>query len=137
MVVLAIIGVLSAVVLGLLSKPRSSGADAAIKGDLRTIQTQSQLFYGDNSDRYSTNGTGFPAASCPTSGVTMFAADTAIKNAIAHINSVSGTTATCYMNATASQYLVWIQLKTSGYWCVDHTGVSKSESVAYAAQTSC
>ncbi len=139
-VVIAIIGILSAVVLAVLSRPRASGADAAIKGDLRTVQTQSQLFYGDNNNRYNTDGaTGVtPAAACPTSGATMFAADTQIKSAISHINSVSGNTATCYMSSNGSQYLIWIALKTSGYWCVDSTGISKSEGAsAYVAQTNC
>lgn len=140
LVVFAIIGIISAVVLALLSKPRSSGADAAIKGDLRTIQTQSQLFYGDNNNRYNTDGTTGvnPATACTTAGAaTMFMADQQIKSAIAHINTVSASSATCYMTANGSSYLVWIALKTSGYWCVDSTGISKSEGVAYSNQTAC
>lgn len=141
MVVLAIIGILSAVVLAVLSTPRAKGSDAAIKANFRGIQSQAQIFLDNNNGKYNTDGATGVAATptvCPTTGNTMFAADATIKAAIAASNSSSGGSATCYMNSTGTAYLIWSPLKTSGtYWCIDQTGIAKPEAAAQVAQTTC
>ena len=47
LVVIAIIGILSAVVLASLNTARSKGGDAAVQSDMATVQTQSEIYYGN------------------------------------------------------------------------------------------
>jgi prepilin-type N-terminal cleavage/methylation domain-containing protein len=122
LVVIAIIGILSSVVLASLNTARTKGNDAAIKSNLDTIRTQAELYYDNNTNTY---GSAFTTATCPTSGTTMFYADTTIRQAIASAESANGASVvTC--GATTSAYAVSSPLSTSGqYWCVDSTGASK------------
>lgn len=128
LVVIAIIGILSAVVLASLNTARNKGADAAVKSNLQTVQTQAELFYDSNNNKYNTDGTtGISAGgACPTSASatgSMFAVDATIRNAVlSAMNAVGTTTSRCYMNSNGSAYFVQVGLKTGGTYCVDSTG---------------
>lgn len=142
MVVIAIIGIFSAIVLALLTTPRNRGGDANVKANLKTILTQSALFFDNNAYKYNTDGlTGVTAANtdCTTAGATtMFISDSSIKNAILSANRASGATATCYMSSSGSAFVVWSPMKTSGlYWCVDSLGFSRQETSAQGSNTNC
>lgn len=139
LVVIAIIGILSAVVLASLNTARNKGADAAVKSNVQTIQTQAELYYDGHTNRYNSDGTTAQAlGSCPTTGNTMFAADTTIKNAIAAALNATGTTSSkCYMSAAGDAYFVQMPLKTSGYYCVDSTGQATTTTTVITAGTSC
>lgn len=141
LVVIAIIGILSAVVLASLNTARNKGADAAVKSNLQTIQTQAELFYDNNTNKYNTDATAavVAAAGCPTTGNTMFASDTTIKNAVsAALNAVGTTTSRCYMPANGQAYFIQVGLKTGGSYCVDSTGQATTTNTwLTSASTAC
>ena len=126
LVVIAIIGILSAVVLASLNTARSKGNDAAIQSDLSTVQTQAEIYYGNNGNSYGTQA--FTTAACNTGGAGMFS-DTTIQKAMGGALTASGGTAgnvACV--AAGTSYAVATKLNTgTTWWCVDSTG--KAESV--------
>lgn len=132
LVVIAIIGILSSVVLASLNTARNKGADAAVKSNLDGIRAQAELNYDTNGNSYGASGTGVALGTCPTSGTSMFFADTSIKNAIAQATSQSGGAVQCIASpttGTVTSYVVQSPLKaTAGtYWCVDSSGNGKAE----------
>jgi len=130
LVVIAIIGVLSAVVLASLNTARSKGNDAAVKADLSTIRTQSELFYSNTNNSY---GTAVADNSCAATAGTLFAEPT-VANALLGADTANGTGAiTC--NSSATAYAVQAQLLTdpAKYWCVDSLGTSVEVSAAMVA----
>ena len=142
LVVIAIIGILSAVVLASLNTARNKGSDAAVQANMKTVLTQSTIFYDNNANKYNTDGVTAVAANntaCPTSGNTMFAANTTIKNAIAQAALAGGGTVTCYMDSTGQNFVVWAPLKNvaNTYWCVDSKNISKKETSTQGINTSC
>ncbi len=129
LVVIAIIGILSAVVLASLNTARSKGADASIKSNLHTIQTQAELYYDSNSNVYHTGGVA--STLCTAAGIGGMFTDTTIKNAITGASTAFGGTA--YANSacalgTGTSYAVAHKLKsptTVTWFCADSTGVAK------------
>ena len=114
LVVIAIIGVLSAVVLASLNTARSKGNDAAIQSDLSTIQTQAEIYYGDNS-----NGYGSTVTACNAG---MFL-DPTIKKAIEGADSANGASVlTCFASATIYAISSPLSSNSVKSWCVDSTG---------------
>ena len=131
LVVIAIIGILSAVVLASLSTARSKGNDAAVQSNLSTIQTQAEIYYGNNSNSYGNVST---AGSC-TSTTGMFS-DTTIKAAITSAIA-AGRTGTSYCSSNGSAYVAEVPVNatsSAAYWCVDSTGIAKYEYAAMTAQ---
>jgi prepilin-type N-terminal cleavage/methylation domain-containing protein len=136
LVVIAIIGVLASVVLAAVNSARSKGTDSAIKSNLANTRAQAELFYENNGYSYDggTNATdvchssgsvGSPAVKGVYPGV--FAAAQAMGISSVTINNASATTtttATC--NSAATAWAAEVPLKTSGFWCVDSSGSSKS-----------
>jgi type II secretory pathway pseudopilin PulG len=123
LVVIAIIGVLSSVVLASLNTARSKGSDAAIQSDLATVRTQASLYYGDNGNSYGTQVWSSGAASACTGG--MFS-DGNISRALAGADTANGTgDVDCVADGTS--YLAAAALLTTAdtYWCVDSTGAAK------------
>lgn len=123
LVVIAVISVLSAIVLASLSTTRGRAADAAVKANLNTVMKQTALIYDDNNGSY--GGTTLGWANCPTllGGTTLFH-EPKIFEAINEAKSKGGGTAKC--TVFPSYYVVEVRLKTSGYWCIDSRGISKS-----------
>jgi prepilin-type N-terminal cleavage/methylation domain-containing protein len=131
LVVIAIIGILSAVVLASLNTARSKGNDAAVQSDLSTVQTQAEIYYGNNGNSYGDQAYITTGAVNCTGG--MFSEGT-IKNALAGADNANGASGTntgkvgCYSTATSpSAYVVTASLASStaslaSYWCVDSTG---------------
>ena len=124
LVVIAIIGILSAVVLASLNTARSKGSDAAIQSDLEAIRVQAEVYYNDNST-YSQYVT---AVTCPTTGTTMWNANTGIKNAIIAADNANGSGKTVRCVSSTNYYVVQAELvngiggKTN--WCIDSTGAA-------------
>ena len=139
LVVIAIIGILSAVVLASLSTARSKGGDAAIQSDMSTIQTQAEIFSGNNGNRYNTDGlTHVDGVACAAQANTLFA-DPNISAAItAAKNAGGGNTVYCYLNAVGSQFAVEAPLKTSStiYQCIDYRGYAGTTTVIFSGSTS-
>lgn len=138
MVVVGIIGLISAIVLATLNAPRDKSKDAAVKADLRTILTQSQIYFGDHGNKYNDGSTPIAAgATCPTGAAptTMFTDDPSIRNAIAGATAAAGGGVDCYMAANGSAYVVWAPLKlvAGTYWCIDSLGNSKQKGAPQGA----
>jgi prepilin-type N-terminal cleavage/methylation domain-containing protein len=126
LVVIAIIGLLSAIVMASLGGSRNKAADASVQSNLNAARSQIELYYVNNSNSY---GTAFTLGTCPSSGTTMFYADVTIRNAIAAAGAATGGgTVQC---VTGSGYwIIQAPLKTSGYWCIDHRGVGRTNASA-------
>lgn len=127
LVVIAIIGILSSVVLASLNTARAKGADAAIKTNLSSIRSQSELYY-DNNKNY-----GEDTSSC-TAANTLFA-DANVTGAIASAENASTASSTCLADdgiagagTTATSWALSVPLKTDGTlsWCADSTGAART-----------
>jgi type IV pilus assembly protein PilA len=131
LVVIAIIGILSAVVLASLNTARTKGADAAIQSDLATIQTQAEIYYGDNSNAY---GGAAVTGNCTRN---LFAEST-ITKAINGIKSANGNNdPVCNSNTTQYAIAVGLMSKAGRYWCVDSTGFGGERGTALGANYVC
>jgi prepilin-type N-terminal cleavage/methylation domain-containing protein len=127
LVVIAIIGILSSVVLVSLNTVRNKGADTAIKANLSNIRPQAEVIYDTDGDYDRV---------CGANGQTQ---DSNVAAAIAEVNRVSGVAngVVCGRPASgaASAWAISSPLKTSGYLCVDSTGVIRNISAAIGANT--
>lgn len=138
LVVIAIIGILSSVVLASLNSARDKGTDAAIKANLKTIQTQASVFYSDNNNYGPYNQTW-----CSSGYAGTVFNETTIAKAVNQLGSLAGgaSNTRCHVcptgsctDATEQSYVIIIQLKTGGTagdsipdtLCVDSIGNSKS-----------
>lgn len=116
LMVIAIIGILAAVVMASLNNARSKAADVSIKANLAGLRTLASNIY-DNNLNYNTI--------CGADGATQ---DAKVAAAVTAITNASGGTApTCGMPAsgTANDWAVASRLKSAGFWCVDSTGASR------------
>lgn len=119
LVVVAIIGILASVVLASLNSARAKGADAAVKANLANLRAQAEIFY---------DGTG-------ANTYTGLCADPTFAAGVTAAGAAGGGAGVCNTSATA--WAASAPLKSSGYWCVDSTGVSKAEAAALGAATVC
>lgn len=140
LIVIAIIGVLASVVLASLNSARSKGADAAIKSNLTSIRVQAAIWYEDNGLVYAS--TPFALGACPSAVSTgNIFADSKVFSAVSAAYNLSGGVANSRCVATADEWAVAIQLKTSDgagvatpdpdSWCTDSVGSARS--YAYAS----
>ncbi|MCK5096266.1 MAG: type II secretion system protein [Candidatus Pacebacteria bacterium] len=134
LMVIAIIGVLAAIVLVNVGAARDKSADAVVKANLVNIRSQTEVYYSTNINY------GGETASC-NSGI--FSGDPSIEMAIASAEEASGGSAVCSSSdgavGTGGNALSWaitVPLKSpsgSGFWCVDFEGLSKETSVLVPA----
>jgi prepilin-type N-terminal cleavage/methylation domain-containing protein len=119
MVVIAIIGTLSAVVMTSLNSARGKAANTTIKSNLNTIRAQSLIFFDNNGFSY-----GATTNTCNALGRVFFYPP--ILQLIVANNAIQNGT---YCAGTVSAWVVRSPLKEQEgsftWWCVDHTGVSK------------
>lgn len=124
LIVIAVIGILIAVVVASLRNAKTKGEDAAAKRDLSTIRTQANLYYTNTGNSY-----GALTAAC-NSG--MYSADTTIAAAVTHATSTSSAIA-CNTGPTDQIFAAAVTLKTgSGYYCVDSMNAGKTISTSVA-----
>lgn len=128
LVVIAIIGILASVVLASLNTARNKGADAKIKAELANARAQAELYY----DSQSPNTYAGVCTSGATNGILPLitsAAGTA--GTTAGADAATGTAGTCNdAPATGTGWAAEIPLKTGGFYCVDNTGASKTNTTA-------
>jgi hypothetical protein len=124
-----------------LNSARNKSADAAIKANLASIRPQAELYYA-NYDSYgvtvSSCGDLVTASAPPvlasvilavaggggeSGDHTIFADPNVVKAIIASVQAGGGS-ASC--RGSANAWAVSVTLKSTGYWCVDSTGVSKA-----------
>lgn len=148
LVVVAILGILTSIVLVSLGTANTSGADGAVKTNISNIRAQAQLYYIDKrnygSNSFVVNSTG----DC-TSGTTNTVFEDArirLQVAAANLANGGGTTADVYCNVAANGagYAVYARLPSSisspptTYFCVDSNGVGMNSTTATpASNTSC
>src|SRR3989338_5002381 len=90
LVVIAIIGLLSGVVLASLNTARTKGADASIRSNLKTVQTQAELYY-DAAQKYSDGSAGLASAACANTASTVLS-DATVWKAIQAAQETNGGT---------------------------------------------
>ncbi len=123
LVVIAIIGILSSVVLASMNTARIKGNDAAIKGELKNIQAQAQIYRDENNGYYPSFVDGDPIVdNCANTEGLM--SDTYIINQLAALNGRFNATTTCMVGT--STYAVSATLQGGGGWCIDFEGNSTS-----------
>lgn len=134
LVVIAIIGLLSSVILASLNNARNKGADAAIKSQLKSLQSQAEIVY-DNAVPNSYEGV------CEDANIVLQV--TGAKNSggatilsfTDSTASVHDTTAVCHDSADA--YAIEVPLKTTNTssYCVDSDGKTEITTSVLAANT--
>lgn len=126
LVTIAIIGILSTVILAAIDNTRSKSADANVKANLRSVQTQAELYFYKSSNSYGTQAQSIVVATC-TAGGGLFS-DNNIRSALTQATTQGKGGVECFANNTS--YAAAAQLKTStNYWCVD----SKGSAISIAA----
>lgn len=145
LVVVAIIGLLAAVVMASLNAARNKGGDAGVQANLRNAIAQGEIFYGSNTVNPNTytgvctnGGVGSPAVN----GVGAFVLAAAKANGLSSYatdpSSPGGTLTTATCNDSANAWAAEVPLKyASGVWCVDSAGKSKQESASILMATVC
>jgi len=122
LIVIAIIGVLTAVVMASLNIAREKGANAGIKQDLNNARSQAEIYYSNNESLY-----------------TGLCLDETVLGALDAVNKVSGLTATC--NDSSNEWAISSPLKTSDgtskYWCVDGAGTARENTSPLGSATVC
>lgn len=125
LVVIAVIGILSSVVLMSLSTANTRGKDVAIQSDLVGVRTQAQLYYNSNGG-YSLNGASIPASSDCSAASSVFV-DPKIGLQILAADSANGgaRSVICSVTAGGAAYAVAAEFaSTAGtYFCVDSNGL--------------
>jgi prepilin-type N-terminal cleavage/methylation domain-containing protein len=134
LVVIAIIGILSSVVLASLNTARNKGNDAAIKSNLAEARAQAELFYDANGNSYAgvcgataVNGVKTIQAAV-IAAQTAYNGGTSINTTYTTAGSADTTKGTCHDSSAG--WGAEVPLKTSGYFCVDSTGVTATTSAS-------
>jgi type IV pilus assembly protein PilA len=140
LIVVAIIGLLAAIILAALSGAKSKGNDGGVKLNLRNAISQGEVFFNTNTaaiNSYTnvcTNGVvggviavgSFVQTAAKDSGLSAYAID------------ATGTTTTATCNDSSAAWAAEVPLKSvSGMWCVDSLGHSKQEAGTIGATTVC
>jgi len=130
LLVIAIIGILAAIVIGSLGSAKNRAQDSKVKSNLSSLRNQAELYYTLNGNY----GADFAAATCPTSGTTFFYADATARNIIGESDFAGNVTCaaddgSAGIGSTADSWAV-SALLSSGNWCVDGTGFSGSGTAA-------
>ena len=112
-------------VLAATNSARTKGADAAVKANLGNARGQSELFY-DTGKTYSGVCTSTNAGNINNFVTTAVTAGGVAPVSVAINAGGNTTTSVAKCNDSASAWAAESPLKSTGYWCVDSTGASKS-----------
>ncbi|MDD5721143.1 MAG: type II secretion system protein [Candidatus Pacebacteria bacterium] len=131
LVVVAIIGLLTMVVVAALKSSRDKGGDAGVKANLRNAIAQGEIFYGTNTaspNSYTSVCTNGLVGGALGVGAQILAAAKAngYSYGVSNINPATVDISKVACNFNANGWAAQVPLKeTSGYvWCVDWTGKS-------------
>jgi type IV pilus assembly protein PilA len=143
LVVIAIIGILSSIVIASLNSARTKGKDAAIKGQLKQLQTQAEVFYDNNGGKYATT-TVVGATSCTTASSGTFAgslfSNTSAAQQIAQIasNDAPNSSVACAISSNGQLWGLSITgLNGGGSYCLDNSGNFKASSTLNTGTAIC
>jgi prepilin-type N-terminal cleavage/methylation domain-containing protein len=133
LVVIAIIGILASIILASLATARSKGSDAKAEEQLGNMRSQAQLWTG------ASGTSAFPIGTCATTGGTVFETpNNGLGSLLGGLTNASTCVSTAGLPSTSSTaaWAVAYTLSSSGFWCVDSTGTSRSTNAAGNAYTS-
>jgi len=127
LIVIAIIGILAAVVLASLNTARDKGANATIKSTLHNLRSQTEIVNDNNGYSYDKvcNATQDPnVAKAIATAHSASAATGAVVTAVGTVQVI--TTSNCH--SSSAGWAISVPLKKAEgsnlYWCTDYTGVS-------------
>ena len=124
-VVIAIIGIMSSIVLAAINITRGRGNDAKVKAQLSRARSSAELYYTSNTNSY--NGiAGDISGSCNTPNSMFTDVTSGMSTYATQANYPTGATLTCY--STAGAYAMSAFLPGVGgtnSWCIDSLGFSK------------
>lgn len=143
LIVIAIIGVLVAIVVVALNDARDRGANAGIKSNLDTARSQAEVFYNVNTDNPNsyinvcTNGV--VPGGVDGIGFAVSAASRAAGLSGAYGINVSGALNTATCKGGGNYWVAEVPLFNDGnaMWCVDSTGRSQRNIGTIGASTTC
>lgn len=121
LVVVAIIGILSAVVMFFVSEPGAKASDNAVKANLLAIRKQSEIYY------LTQNSYGTNTNSCKNQSPTNVFDDTTVQSALTEVtrNLGGARTVTCQVSGDGLSWATYVDsLKNGDKWCVDSSGFS-------------
>jgi type IV pilus assembly protein PilA len=135
LVVIAIIGILSSIVIASLNSARNKGKDAAIRGQMKQLQTQAEIFYDTNGSRYATTtvtGTGTACAAGTNYVGSVFAnANVAAQIVQIAANDAPNSNVACHVSTDGLLYALSITgLNNGSSLCIDNTNGFKASSTA-------
>ena len=115
LVVIAIIGILSAIVMTSLNQARSKAQDAKVQGQLASMRSAAEVFYGNNGDKY---GLSTGSNSC---------SDALFTDTVSGMYNLASSTLGLICDDTDTQWAAAAPLISdpATFWCVDNTGVSR------------
>jgi len=145
LIVIAIIGILAAVILPALGKARNTAKVAAVEAQLKNISAAGELFAQSSSNNgYSTSteygtGSGTGAGTCSnatTMAGSMFD-NTATNNVSAIITGIitAGGVPECHVASDSWAVAATLPGTTSTWWCVDSNGSSRGKTSGGTAYT--
>lgn len=119
LVVVAIIGILAAIVMVSLNTARNKGKNGAIKAQMAQLRSAAEMFSEDNSGSF-----------------TGWCADGETAKISAGVVNSGGASFAC--NDSDSAWAAEVSLAGgAGFWCVDSSGASKAEVASIEAATVC
>jgi type IV pilus assembly protein PilA len=129
LIVIAIIGILAAILIPNLLSARNKASDAAIKGTATGLKAQGLLWADSNSGSYINTGAGTQVCtdSSFASLISGAISNSSVTTAAVTVLATAQTASTSICHASASGFVVSIPLKSSptDYFCVDSTGAGK------------
>jgi len=129
LVVVGIIGILASVIFVALNSSQNKSADAAVKANLNTIRSMSELFAANNGNSFLPSGGIAVSGTCPlaynSSGTNMLSKDKVIVSAIIEAVKRGSDAGSCYNTSNAWAIAVGLKSDTTKSWCVDSGGMSK------------
>lgn len=140
LVIIAIIGILSTIVIVSLSSVNSRGKDAAIQSNLDGVRTQAQLYYNDTGGYGSNAGLVNSTGDCTTGVAGTVFSDARVAKQVAAANFANGGgSMVCNVAVLGAAYAVYAELSSSpgSYYCVDSNGVGIKTTAVPGNNTSC
>ena len=119
LVVVAIVGLLASITMGYLGNAKKKGDDTAIKSNLATVRSVSEIFYLDNANSYlPAGGVTFTIALCPSynvSGSNMLSRNKVIADAVAEAVK-RGSGSSCYNSGNTWAVAIGLKLNANTSW---------------------
>lgn len=130
LVVVAIIGILSAVVMVSLSSSKKEGDDAAVKSNLSNLATQAEIFYSNNGNSFypDTRMPPIPPGDCKRTDNTknMFYMDDVVKSSLTEASKRGNSKVPqCAVSSNSWAVAVGLKKNENTSWCVSAGGVSR------------